>query len=207
AVGIAEGVGGWGRDDRDVDVNLAVLNRLPAATVRAQNAHAPHLALRAVVAQRAVHRAFDVVDDAFFHQVDGGFLRGEGRARKPQEVFDADFRRSFQHHEGDLVAIPQVVVVGEDHAVTQAALAQGGLEVGEALVAVLGIVFAGADGRGWLADARLVLADSEIGDLRLAVDHAGHGAGGGVLGQFDSVGHEWRPDKSNNHRGYEGTRR
>jgi len=73
AVGVAEHVGSGGRDYRDVDVDFPILNRLPASAVRAQHAHAAHLALRAVVAQRAVQGAFDVVDDAFFHEVDGGF--------------------------------------------------------------------------------------------------------------------------------------
>ena len=38
AIGVAEVVGRGRGDDRDVDVHLAILNRLPASTVRAQHA-------------------------------------------------------------------------------------------------------------------------------------------------------------------------
>ncbi len=50
AVGVAEGVGGRGGDDGNVDVDFAILNGLPAAAMRTQHAHAAHLSLGAVVA-------------------------------------------------------------------------------------------------------------------------------------------------------------
>ncbi len=80
AVAVAEGIRGGRGDHRDVDVNFAILNRLPASAMRAQHAHAAHLALRAVVAQRAVHAAFDVMDDARFHQIDRA-LSAKGTTR------------------------------------------------------------------------------------------------------------------------------
>ena len=64
AVGIAEEVGSGRGDHRDIDMDFSVLHRLPASAVRAQHAHAAHLALRAVVAQRAIHAAFDVMHHA-----------------------------------------------------------------------------------------------------------------------------------------------
>ncbi len=64
SIGVAEGIGRGRGDHRDVDVHFAILNGLPAPAVRAQHAQAAHLALGAVVAQRPVHRAFDVMDHA-----------------------------------------------------------------------------------------------------------------------------------------------
>ena len=139
AGGVAEGVGRGRGDDGDVDVHLAVLDRLPASAVRAQHAQAAHLALRAVVAQRPVHRALDVMDDAGFHQLDHRRLRRKRRAGKPHQVADAHARRGLERHQRDRVAIAQVMVVGDGHAVAQAAFAQCGLEIGHALVAVGGI--------------------------------------------------------------------
>jgi hypothetical protein len=53
AVAVAEWVGRRRGDHGNVDVYLTVLNRLPASAVRAQHAHATHLAVGAVIAERA----------------------------------------------------------------------------------------------------------------------------------------------------------
>ena len=90
AVGVAEGVGGGGRDDGDVDVQLAVLDRLPAAAVRAQHAQAAHLAGGRVLAEWTVHAALDVVHDAGIHVLDDGGMAGKRRTREPHEVLDAE---------------------------------------------------------------------------------------------------------------------
>ena len=189
AVGVAEGIGGRRGDHRDVNVYLTVLDGLPTAAMRAQDSHAAHVALGAVVAQRAVHRAFDVMDDAFLHQVNGALLRGEGCAGEPHQVFDAEAGGGFKCHERDAVAVAQVVMVGEDHAVAQSAVAQSSLEIGHALVAVLGKVFIRSDRRGLLAAAGLILADADVRDLGLAVDHGGYHASGGILREFHAIGH------------------
>ena len=110
-VRIAEEIGGGRGNHRDVDVDFSILNRLVAAAMRTQHAHAAHLALRAVVAQRPVHRAFDVMDDAFFHQFDRALLRRERRARKPHQIFDADPGRRFQRHQRHFVAVAQMMMV------------------------------------------------------------------------------------------------
>ena len=90
AVAVAEEVGGRRGDHRDVDVDLAILNRLPAAAVRAQHAHAAHVACVAVVAQRAVHAAFDVVIDAGLHQIDRRASdEGNDALGEPHQVFRA----------------------------------------------------------------------------------------------------------------------
>ena len=188
-IGIAECIGSRRGNHRNVDVDFAVLNRLPAPAVRAQYAHAAHLALGAVVAQRAVHAAFNVMDDTGLHKFDRGFLRGEGGARKPHQIFDADSGCGFERHERDPIAIAQMMMIRDHHTVAQAAAAQSGFEIGHALVAVLGIIFARANGWGSLSSARLIFRDTQERNLRLAVDHGGHAASGGVLREFDAFRH------------------
>src|SRR5581483_4621560 len=89
AVGVAEHVGRGSGDDGDVDVNFAILDGLEATAMGAQNAHAHHVALGAVVAERTIHAAFDVVNDAGLHQLDDTGLRGEGCTWEPADVLHA----------------------------------------------------------------------------------------------------------------------
>ena len=92
AVGVAEGVGRRRGDDGDVDVDLAVLDRLPAAAVGPQHAETAHLAVGAVVAQRAVHAALDVVHHARVHQIDHRRVAGERGAGEPHQILGARAR-------------------------------------------------------------------------------------------------------------------
>ena len=75
AVGIPEEIRAGRRNYRNVNVHFAILNGLPAPAMRAQYAHAAHSALGAIVADRAVHAAFNVVDGTRIHQLDGSSLR------------------------------------------------------------------------------------------------------------------------------------
>ena len=77
---------GPGGNDGDIDVDLAVLDRLPASSMGPEYAQAAHVAVRAVRSQGTVHRSLDVVNHAPFHQVDHRFVTGEGGARKPHQV-------------------------------------------------------------------------------------------------------------------------
>ena len=117
------------------------------------------------------------------------FLRRKRRAGEPEQILDAYFRRRLQHHERDPVAIPQMMMVRDHHAVAQSAFAQRSLEIRNALVAVVGIVLARAHRRCSLAPARLVLGHAQVGNLGLAIDHGRHHASRGVLHQFDSIRH------------------
>ena len=74
AISIAKCVGRRGRDYRNIDVDFAILNRLPAAAMRPQHSHAAHLALRAVIPQWPVHRSFNVMNYARLHQVNRALL-------------------------------------------------------------------------------------------------------------------------------------
>ena len=96
SVGVAEEVRSRSGDHGDVNVHFAILHGLPASAVRAQNAHAAHVAVGAVIAQRAVHAAFDVVDRAGLHQLDHRLMAGKRRAGEPHEVLDAHARGGLQ---------------------------------------------------------------------------------------------------------------
>ena len=122
-VGVAESVSRRRRDHRDVNVHFAILNRLPAPAVRPQHSHAAHFALRAVVAQLAVHRAFDVMNHSRLHQLNRTLLRRKRRARKPHQILNAYFCRRFERHQCHAVAVTQVMMVGNHHAVAQPAVA------------------------------------------------------------------------------------
>ena len=188
-ISISKSIRGRGCDDCDIDMNLAVLDRLPAASMRPQHAQATHFALCAVVAQRPVHAAFNVMNCPGFHQVNGTLLRGKRCAGKPHEVLDAEFGGRFQRHKRDPVTIAQMVVIGNHHAIAQAAFLQRGLEVGNSLVTTFGIILVGSYRRRGLASPRLVLARAEVWNLRLAVDHGRHAASDGVVRQLDSLRH------------------
>src|SRR5579862_3550989 len=73
----------------NVNVNFTVLDRLPTASMRTQNARAAHLSLCTVIAERTVHAAFDVIDHARLHQFDRALLRGERCAGKPRQILYA----------------------------------------------------------------------------------------------------------------------
>ena len=186
AIRVAEKIGGRGGDYGNVDVDFSILNCLVAAAMGAQHAHAAHLPLCAVVAQRPVHRAFDVMDDAFFHQFDGAFLGRERCAREPYQVLDADPGGRFQRHQRHFVAVAQMMMVRDHHAVAKSALAQRRLQIGHALVAAIGVVFVRADRRRRLAPARLILSHTRERSLRLAVCHRRHGASRRILREFYS---------------------
>src|SRR5579864_1083329 len=81
-------------------------------------------------------------------------------------------------------------MVRNNHPIPKATFAERSFEVRQTLVAVLEIILARANRRSLLAPARLVLAHSQIGDLRLAVHHGGHAPLGGIVGEFDAFGHE-----------------
>ena len=80
-------------------------------------------------------------------------------------------------------------MVGDRHAVAQAALAQCGFKIGHALVAVGRIVARRADGRRGLWPLRLVLPNAEEGDLLPAVNLGGNHTPGGVVDEFETVVH------------------
>ncbi len=205
AVGIAKRVGRGRGDHRNINVDFAILNRLPASAMRPQDAHAAHLPLRAVIPQWTVHRPFDVMNDSRLHQVNRTFLRRKRRAGKPQEILDADPRRCFQHHQRHSIAIPQVMMVRQHHAIAQPALAQGCLQIRDAFVAAIRVVFARPHRRRSLPPPRLILSHPEVRDRRLAVHHPRHHTPRGVLYHFNAISHR-EPSRGHYHKSCESSR-
>ena len=59
---------------------------------------------------------------------------------------------------------------GDDHAVAQAALAQGSLEIRDSLVSVCGILGGSSDGRRCFTARGLILSHTHVRSLQSAVD-------------------------------------
>ena len=114
----------WDRNNHNVNVNFAILNCLIAAAMGTQNAHAAHLSLRAVIAQRPDHRTLDVMDHSLFHQGNRSLLGRKRCGGKPQQIFDADFSRCFQCHQRGSFAVAQMMMIRNHHPIPQPALTQ-----------------------------------------------------------------------------------
>src|ERR1700747_210907 len=80
-----------------------------------------------------------------------------------------------------------MMMVRDHHTVAQSTLAQRGLYIGHALLAIFRIIFIGSNCRRRLTATRLILSDSEKWSLRLAVYHGRHGAPSLVVGQFKAI--------------------
>jgi hypothetical protein len=184
AVAVAERVGRGRGDHGNIDVNFAVLYRLPASTVGAQHSHATHLALRAIVAERAVHAALNVIDDTGFHQCDGALLRWERGAGEPHQVFRPDQGCGFECHESDSVAVAEVMMGRDDHAIAQTAFTQRGFEIRDVLVSIRGILGSCADRRRRFASWWNVLAHTLVRDLWPAIYQFWNNAAGCVYEHF-----------------------
>jgi len=117
------------------------------------------------------------------------FCEGKGSAGKPHQILDAYPGRSLQHHQRHAIAITQMVMIGDHHAIAQAAFAQRGFEVRDPLVAIVGIVFVRAHRGSSLAAARLVFGHAQIRNLGPAIDHGRNHASDSVLHQFRSLSH------------------
>ena len=165
AIGVAEEVRCGRGDHGDVNVDFAILHRLPASTVRAQHSQAAHVSVRAIVAERPIHAAFDVMHRARLHQVDHRLVTRKRCAGKPDEVLGAHARGGLQRGERDPVSIAQMVMTADGHAITQPAETQRGFQVGHALVAVCGIVAAAANRRAGFVSRGTMLIDSFVWHL------------------------------------------
>ena len=188
AVRIAEEISRGGGDDSNVDVDLAILNRLPAAAMRAQHARSAHVPVRAEVAQRPIQAAFDVMHRARLHQLDHRLMTGERSAGKPPQVFHAHACRGLQRRQRHLVAIAEVMVAADGHAVAQVAEAQCSLQVGRALIAVERIIAVAANRRRRLTPAGRMTFNVDEGRLFAAVHNGWNAATQGVGDKISGQG-------------------
>ncbi len=152
--------------------------------MRTQHAHAAHLSLRAIVAQRPIHRTFDVMDRTFLHQIDRTLLRRKRRTREPHQILHADPRRRFQRQHRHFVAIPQMMMIGDHDAIAQPALAQRRLQIGHTLISAVRKIFARRDRWRRFAPPRLIFPCTQKRNLRLAIHHRRHRAAHRVVRQF-----------------------
>src|SRR5262249_43217935 len=105
---------------------------------------------------------------------------------------DTDLGGRFQHHQRNSVTVAKVMMIRNNHPVTQSALTKSCLQIWQSLVTVLWIVFAGTHRRSLFPTARLILTHSQVGDLRLAIHHRRHAPLSGIVSEFNPFGHEVR---------------
>lgn len=166
--------------------------------MRAQHAQPAHVSVRTVVAQRAVHAAFNVVDRAGLHQVDHRLVTRERRAGKPHQVLRADPRRGLKRSERDAIAVAQMMMRADGHAIAQPAKPQSGFEVRDTLVPVCGIVGVAANWGPGFAPCETIRIDALIRHGLASVDQGRHAASDCVAGRvsFDCCSHINDPDIS-----------
>src|SRR5579862_2523779 len=176
-------------------MHFAVLHCLPASTMRAQYPKSAHAAVRAIVAQRAVHAALDMVHRAGFHQLDDRLVAGERRAGKPHQVARAHAGSRLKRVERDQVSVAQMMMAADGHAVAQPAKPQRRFQVRNPLVPVCGIVAVAANRRAVFMAGGTMSVDALIRDSFAAVDRGGHAPSGGIRNQGRGEGgaHAWPP--------------
>ena len=172
AVGVAVGVAGGSAQEGHVNVQVAGADGAGPAAVGPEHHRAVDEAPGHLLGQLAPHAGgLDMGDDAVLDVADqGGVDRGQGAGRQGQ-VFIAHFRQLIHHGVDDVVAVAEVVVEADGHAVLQAGAADGLLQGGHQLVLTGG---AGLEGGGVLlprAVVRPVVAD--LVDMRdlFKLDH------------------------------------
>ena len=172
AVGVAVGVAGGSTQEGHVNVQVAGADGDGPAAVGPEHHRAVDEAPGHLLGQLAPHTGgLDMGDDAVLDVADqGGVDRGQ-RAGRQGQVFIAHFRQLIHHGVDDVVAVAEVVVEADGHAVLQAGAADGLLQGGHQLVLTGG---AGLEGGGVLlprAVVRPVVAD--LVDMRdlFKLDH------------------------------------
>ncbi len=109
-VGVAEAISGRGGNDGDVDMHFAVLDCLPAASMRAQHAETAHLPLRTVIAEWAVHAAFNMMNHAGVHQFNDRGVAWERGAGKPPQILYSQAASRLQGFQRNAIAIAEVMM-------------------------------------------------------------------------------------------------
>ncbi|GBE30830.1 hypothetical protein BMS3Bbin04_01866 [bacterium BMS3Bbin04] len=123
-----------------------------------------------------------MVDGAVLLTVNQRCVTGERGAGKPHQVahvHGGGFVENVVHHQ---VAIAEMVVVADCHAVGEADHLQRFTQASDDFVAVRRIICAGADGGGGLVTSRLELTDALERGLSFTVDIEGDRTSGGVDG-------------------------
>ena len=123
AVGIAEGIAGRCTEERHVDVEFASGDRRCTAAVRTENDREVHQAAGDLLCELPAHAAgLDVCDNTVLDMFDHRGMAARQRAGCDGQVFDAHSCDLIQHHVDDVIAVSEMVVERNGHAVLQAGL-------------------------------------------------------------------------------------
>ena len=94
--------------------------------------------MRAIIAERAVHAAFDVMHRAGIHQLDDRLVTGKRCAGEPHQVAAPMRAAVCRAVKSDAVAVAQVMMAADGHAVAQAAESQRSFQVATRLSPLAG---------------------------------------------------------------------
>ena len=157
-------VAGGCADEGDVHMGLAGLNGADTAAVAAHGSQALQLAMRNSIADLAAHAGrLDVDDGAVLDHGDEGVMSLAQRACAQGDVLEAHLVDLFHDHADHEVALAEVVVEGDGHAVVGIALDQSLVDVLDHLVVV--IAHHGGDLRAGLLEGLAVFIIVALEDL------------------------------------------
>ena len=167
AVGVAVGVTGGRAQKRHINVQLTAADGAGPAAVRAEHHRAVHETAGDLLRQLTAEAGgLDMGDDAVFDVLDQGRVDGGQRGRCQRQILVAHLRQLIHHHVDDVVAVAEVVVEADGHAVAQPRAADSLLQRGHHLVL---LVIPLTEGGGLLLSGpgeRAVVADLvDMGDL------------------------------------------
>jgi hypothetical protein len=100
------------------------------------------------------------MNDPGLHVLDDRLVAWKRGAWEPRQVAEAHLGAGVEELVGQHIPVPEVVVSGDCHAVADAALLEGGAQVGRKLVAVSREDAAGCQGRGCFVAGRTVLVNA-----------------------------------------------
>ena len=130
--GVAHGVGRGRGDERHVDRRDAVFDGARASAVRAENDRFLHAACGDEAPHFGPHVVgFDAADDAAFNVVDNGTLHVEHGAAVDRQIAVAHGGQLAQNHVHHAVAVAQVVMERNPHAVFQPGTEDGVFQRGD----------------------------------------------------------------------------
>ena len=135
SVGVAIGVTGGRTQEGHVDVQIAGPDGAGPAAVGPEYHRTVDEAPGHLLGQLAAHTGgFNVGDDAILDMADQGGVDGGQGAGSQGQVLKAHFRQLIHHGVDDMVAVAEVVVEADGHAVPKAGASDGLLQGGHQLV-------------------------------------------------------------------------
>ena len=132
---VAEPVAGWRREEGDVDVEASLLDGARTPSVAANHHGKLELAVRYCFADLSTDaRCVQARDDSLTHGVGDAVVRVAQRTRSERDVPYAHLVEQRECHPDESVAVPQVMMEGDRHAVAESRLLDRFLEAARYLV-------------------------------------------------------------------------